>query len=80
MNLFPIFLKLEGRRCLVVGGGQVGAQKIAGLLEAGAQVTVVDPSPAAVARELFGTRVTWQARGREDSLTLSTLVYQRASQ
>ena len=62
MNLFPIFLKLEGRRCLVVGGGQVGAQKIAGLLEAGAQVTVVDPSPAAVARELFGTRVTWQAR------------------
>ena len=32
MNLFPIFLKLEGRRCLVVGGGHVGAQKIAGLL------------------------------------------------
>ena len=62
MNLFPIFLKLEGRHCLVVGGGLVGAQKIAGLLEAGAQVTVVDPSIAAAARELFGDRVTWHTR------------------
>jgi precorrin-2 dehydrogenase/sirohydrochlorin ferrochelatase len=43
MNLFPIFLKLAGRRCLVVGGGAVGEGKIAGLLEAGAQLTVVAP-------------------------------------
>ena len=62
MNLFPIFLKLEGRRCLVVGGGQVGTQKIAGLLDAGAQVTVVDPSPAVAVREFFGNRVTWLER------------------
>ena len=62
MNLFPMFLKLEGRRCLVVGGGQVGTQKIAGLLEAGALVTVVDPSPAVVVREFLGDRVTWHAR------------------
>jgi precorrin-2 dehydrogenase / sirohydrochlorin ferrochelatase len=62
MNLFPIFLKLEGRRCLVVGGGQVGTQKIAGLLDAGAQVTVVDPSPAVAVREFLGGRVVWHAR------------------
>jgi len=62
MNLFPMFVKLEGRRCLVVGGGQVGTQKIAGLLEAGAQVTVVDPSPAVAVREFLGNRVTWHAR------------------
>jgi len=62
MNLFPVFLKLEGRRCLVVGGGQVATQKIAGLLDAGAQITIVDPSPAVLVREFLGDRVTWHAR------------------
>ncbi len=41
MSLFPIFLKLEGRRCLVVGAGAVGEDKIRGLLAAGAAVYVV---------------------------------------
>ncbi|HEY4763875.1 MAG TPA: bifunctional precorrin-2 dehydrogenase/sirohydrochlorin ferrochelatase [Candidatus Sulfotelmatobacter sp.] len=47
-SLFPMFLKLEGRRCLVVGAGNVGEPKIAGLLETGARVHVValDASPA----------------------------------
>jgi len=62
VNLFPIFLKLEGRRCLVVGAGPVGTQKIAGLLEAGADVVLVDPSPSVSFRETFGARVTWQKR------------------
>lgn len=62
MNLFPIFVKLEGRSCLVVGGGQVGTQKIAGLLDAGAQVKVVDPSPAVAVREFHHARVVWHAR------------------
>ena len=62
MNLFPIFLKLEGRRCLVVGGGQVGTQKIAGLLDAGAEVTVVDPSASVAVREFLGRRVVWHVR------------------
>lgn len=62
MNLFPLFLKLEDRNCLVVGGGQVGTQKICGLLEAGANVSVVDPSPAVVMREFLGNRVQWHQR------------------
>lgn len=62
MNLFPIFLKLEGRRCLVVGGGQVGTQKIAGLLEAGAKVAVIDPNPSVAVREFLGTKVAWHVR------------------
>jgi precorrin-2 dehydrogenase/sirohydrochlorin ferrochelatase len=47
-NLFPMFLKLEGRQCLVVGAGKVGEPKIAGLLETGAHIRVValDASPA----------------------------------
>ena len=40
-NLFPMFLKLEGRQCLVVGAGKVGEPKISGLLETGARVRVV---------------------------------------
>ncbi len=47
-NLFPMFLKLEGRQCLVVGAGKVGEPKIAGLLDTGARIRVValDASPA----------------------------------
>jgi uroporphyrin-III C-methyltransferase / precorrin-2 dehydrogenase / sirohydrochlorin ferrochelatase len=42
-ELFPVFLKLAGRRVLVVGAGPVAASKIQGLLSAGADVTVVAP-------------------------------------
>src|SRR5262245_41173512 len=41
--MFPIFLKLDGRRCLVVGAGKVAEGKIRGLLEARASVEVVAP-------------------------------------
>lgn len=40
-SYFPIFLKLEGRKALVVGGGEVAARKIRLLRKAGAQVQVV---------------------------------------
>lgn len=42
-TLFPAFLKLTGRRVVVVGAGPVGASKIDSLLAAGADVTVVAP-------------------------------------
>lgn len=41
---YPVMLRLEGQRCLVVGGGGVAARKVRGLLQAGAQVVVVAPS------------------------------------
>jgi precorrin-2 dehydrogenase/sirohydrochlorin ferrochelatase len=50
--LYPVNLRLAGRRCLVVGGGAVAASKIAGLLECGADVHVVATRVAAVVREL----------------------------
>ena len=39
--LFPLFLKLDGRVCLVVGGNDEVAGKIPGLLASGAQVRVL---------------------------------------
>jgi precorrin-2 dehydrogenase / sirohydrochlorin ferrochelatase len=50
-SLFPIFLKLEGRQCLVVGAGNVGEPKIAGLLETGAVIRVVCLDASAAVRE-----------------------------
>src|SRR5262245_29539879 len=42
--LFPVFLKLEGRSVLLVGGGAVASARLAELVKAGALVTVVAPN------------------------------------
>src|SRR4029453_11774312 len=42
-DYFPVFLDLRGRRCLVVGGGEIGERKTRALLECGARVTIVSP-------------------------------------
>jgi precorrin-2 dehydrogenase/sirohydrochlorin ferrochelatase len=44
MAYFPVFLELAGRRCVVVGGGVVAERRIAGLLAAGAAITVIAPT------------------------------------
>lgn len=43
MAVFPVFLKLAGRRVLVVGGGPVAAGKLRALLDAEASIVVVAP-------------------------------------
>lgn len=40
---YPVNLVLDGRRCLVVGGGKVALRKVEGLLACGGRVTVVAP-------------------------------------
>jgi precorrin-2 dehydrogenase/sirohydrochlorin ferrochelatase len=45
-------LDLEGRSCLVVGGGTVAHEKISGLLDCGARVTVVAPRISDAVRAL----------------------------
>lgn len=42
-TLWPVFLRLAGRRVLVVGGGKVAASRLAPILAAGARITVVAP-------------------------------------
>jgi precorrin-2 dehydrogenase/sirohydrochlorin ferrochelatase len=41
--MYPINLKLDNRKCAVVGGGQVACRKIRRLLENNAQITVISP-------------------------------------
>lgn len=43
MNYYPIFLRVAGRPCLVIGGGSVAEQKVESLLKAVARVTVISP-------------------------------------
>jgi len=40
-SLFPMFMKLAGRQCLVVGAGKVGEPKIGGLIDTGARIHVI---------------------------------------
>lgn len=43
-SLYPVFLKLDGKAVLVVGGGPVALRRTRRLLEAGARVTIVSPA------------------------------------
>jgi siroheme synthase-like protein len=57
---YPVLLHLQGRRAVIVGGGQVAARKCADLLAAAAQVTVISPalSPSLLAL-VDAERITW---------------------
>jgi len=63
MSLFPMFLKLEGRKCLVVGAGKIGESKIRSLLVSRANVRVVAPwaTPTVTAWDRAGI-LQWDAR------------------
>ena len=50
-SLFPMFLKLAGKQCLVVGAGKVGEPKIGGLIDTGAAIKVVAIEAGAQVRE-----------------------------
>lgn len=67
MRLYPIFMDLRGRDCVVVGGGRVATRKVRDLLEAGAQVRVIAPSvtPELAGLEASG-RLTRVSRSYED--------------
>ena len=63
MPLFPMFLRLEGRECVVVGAGLVAEEKIRRLVAAGARVQVIAPSATqAVSRWACEKKIKWSPR------------------
>ncbi len=57
---YPVSLDLSGRLCVVVGGGSVAKRKVQGLLNAGAEITIVSPSLNKDLELLVkGTSVQW---------------------
>ena len=68
MSLYPLALRLEGRRVLVVGGGAVATRRVPALLEAGARIEIVAPAlTPALQGYVDAGRLTWSARRFEPS-------------
>lgn len=64
--IYPLGLRIAGRKVVVVGGGAVGTRRVIGLLQAKAQVTVISPEVSAELKTLADSgQVTWLARGFE---------------
>ena len=60
MTYYPLYLNIENRLCVVIGGGRVAERKITALLEAGAKILVVSP--------FFTPRLMeYEANGRIDT-------------
>ncbi len=41
--MYPLFLKLDNKKCLVIGGGVIAERKTQSLIDAGATVTLISP-------------------------------------
>ncbi len=67
MDFFPIFMDLEGRDCLVVGGGSVAARKTRLLVRASARVKVVSPLLCdTLQKQLDAGEIAYSRRNFED--------------
>ena len=63
MDLFPIFLKLTSRPCLVIGAGNLAESKIESLRAANGQVTVIAPQASPRIADLAAAgEITWHQR------------------
>ena len=60
---YPAFINVGDRKCVVIGGGNIGQEKVEKLLECGATVVVISPQVNDGVREMAGSgRVTWMQR------------------
>jgi len=68
MKYFPVFFDINNKRCLVVGGGDVAARKVALMFRAGAQVTVVSPELCeSLQNRLANKEIIHEARNFENN-------------
>jgi len=59
----PIMLRIDGRRCVVIGGGAVAARRVASLLACGAHIHIIAPKIDPALEAQLDDRATWQRRG-----------------
>lgn len=63
MDLFPIMVRLDSRKCVVVGAGEIAVAKTTTLLGCGAQVTVIAPHATGPVQQLAREgKLTWRRR------------------
>lgn len=63
MKSYPVFLSIEQKKAVVIGGGKVAEQKITKLIEAGAIVTVVSPTiTETLEKKVNANELTWKKR------------------
>jgi siroheme synthase-like protein len=68
VSLFPVFLRLKGRPCLVVGAGRVGEGKARSLLERGGMVCLVGPRATKTVKQWAKNgKVVWHPRSFKPS-------------
>ncbi len=70
LRFLPVGLDVQGKNCLVVGGGSIGTRKVGNLVGAGAKVTVVSPTvTTALADQVKSGNVRWvQGSFRDENL------------
>ena len=60
---YPVFLDLRGRRCVVIGGGPIGEEKVERLVDFGADVVVFSPKVTRAVRAMAEEgRLAWHSR------------------
>lgn len=77
-GLYPIFMQLKGKRCVIIGGGSVAQRKLQGLLAAGAdEIWVISPSltPQIVSLASDGEINWFQREYNDGDLAGASLVF-----
>jgi precorrin-2 dehydrogenase / sirohydrochlorin ferrochelatase len=76
MDYYPIQLNIKGKQVIIIGGGKVAQRKLAGLLNAGAQITIVSPEITDTIREYCQSgKVIWKQKSfTQDDLEKMFLV------
>jgi precorrin-2 dehydrogenase/sirohydrochlorin ferrochelatase len=66
-NLFPVFINIEGKKTVVIGGGKVAERKVSDLLQCDAQVVVISPQVTNIIADWADKGyITWLRKDFED--------------
>ena len=60
---YPVMLRLDGKKVVIIGGGKVAVRKVSGLLESGARIIVICPEVNEELKQLVKERqIEWQQK------------------